>query len=73
VGRAHNVALATLPGFTLPGDISESRRYWERDLVDPEFVLTEGTLLVPEGPGMGVRPDVERIEAHSVRTACLPG
>ncbi|HEX9886893.1 MAG TPA: o-succinylbenzoate synthase [Longimicrobiales bacterium] len=73
VGRAHNVALATLPGFTLPGDISESRRYWERDLVDPEFVLTEGTLLVPEGPGIGVRPDVERIEAHSVRTACLPG
>jgi O-succinylbenzoate synthase len=54
VGRAHNVALASLPGFTLPGDISASRRYWERDIVEPEFVMTGGTMQVPPGPGIGV-------------------
>ncbi|MDT8342411.1 MAG: o-succinylbenzoate synthase [Longimicrobiales bacterium] len=67
VGRAHNVALASLPGFTLPGDISESRRYWERDLVEPEFVMENGTLTLPEGPGMGVTPCRERIDALTVR------
>jgi O-succinylbenzoate synthase len=69
VGRAHNVALASLEGFTLPGDISASGRYWERDVVDPEFVVEGGEMRVPEGPGIGVRPDVERIEALTVRRA----
>lgn len=69
VGRAHNVALATRPGFTLPGDISESRRYWERDIVRPEFEMIDGHLPVPDGPGIGVIPDVERIEALTVRRA----
>ena len=69
VGRAHNLALASLPGFTLPGDISASRRYWERDVVDPEFVVSEGHMDVPTGPGIGVAVDVERIEALAVRTA----
>ncbi len=55
VGRAHNLALASLPGFSLPGDISASRRYWERDVVDPEFELRGGTMTVPDGLGMGVR------------------
>jgi O-succinylbenzoate synthase len=54
VGRAHNLALASLPGFTLPGDISASRRYWERDIVEPEFVMSEGRISVPRGVGMGV-------------------
>ena len=71
VGRAHNVALATLAGFTLPGDISASRRYWERDLVEPEFELRDGTLPVPDGPGIGVRPVVDRIDALTVRRAVL--
>ena len=55
IGRAHNLALASLPGFTLPGDISASRRYWDRDIVDPEFELQDGTLTAPPGVGIGVR------------------
>ncbi len=55
LGRAANVALAALPGFTLPGDTSASRRYFERDLTEP-FVLDDGTLTVPLGPGIGVTP-----------------
>ncbi len=69
VGRAHNVALASLEGFTLPGDISASRRYWERDIVDPEFEMADGEMRVPDGVGIGVEPDVERIEALTVRRA----
>jgi o-succinylbenzoate synthase len=67
VGRAHNLALATLPGFTLPGDISASRRYWVRDLVTPEFELEGGKLPLPDGPGIGVEPDLARIEELTVR------
>ncbi len=69
IGRAHNVALASLPGFTLPGDISASRRYWERDIVWPEFEVVDGTMKVPDGPGIGVEPDRERIEALALRGA----
>jgi O-succinylbenzoate synthase len=69
VGRAHNVALASLPGFTLPGDISASRRYWERDIVSPEFEVHDGQMAVPTGPGIGVEIDVERVEALTVRKA----
>lgn len=67
VGRAYNVALASLPGFTIPGDISNSRRYWARDIVTPEFEMVGGMMPVPDGPGIGVTPDVERIEAMTVR------
>lgn len=68
VGRAHNVALASLPGFTLPGDISSSRRYWEQDIVFPEFeVRPDGKMDVPTGAGIGVDVDVERVEALTVR------
>jgi len=69
VGRAHNVALASLPGFILPGDISASRRYWERDIVAPEFEVEDGLMRVPTGPGIGVEVDVERIEALATRVA----
>jgi O-succinylbenzoate synthase len=57
LGRAANVALATLPGFTLPGDISASDRYWRRDLVTEPFVLRDGALRAPTGPGLGVTVD----------------
>ena len=67
IGRAHNVALATLPGFTLPGDISNSRRYWAEDLVTPEFEMVDGMMPVPEGPGIGVRPRTARIESLTTR------
>ncbi len=62
IGRAHNIHLAALPGFTLSNDISASSRYFAQDLVEPAFVLTpRGTLEVPEGPGIGVEPQPDRI------------
>ncbi|HKK94448.1 MAG TPA: enolase C-terminal domain-like protein, partial [Longimicrobiales bacterium] len=68
IGRGHNVALATLPGFTLPGDISESRRYWEEDIVEPEWDLSErGHIRPVDAPGIGVRPMVDRIRTEAVR------
>ena len=67
IGRAHNVALATLPGFTIPGDISNSSRYWEEDIVRPEFEMADGMMPVPDGPGIGVEPRTGRIEALTKR------
>jgi O-succinylbenzoate synthase len=55
IGRAPNLALAALPGFTLPGDTSASARYFAEDITEP-FVLQDGHLPVPTGPGIGVRP-----------------
>ncbi len=67
VGRAHNVALASLPGFTLPGDISASRRYWSEDIVTPEFTLSGGTVTVPSGPGIGVDLRQDLLDAWTVK------
>lgn len=69
IGRAHNVALATLPGFSLPGDISASARYYARDIAGPDFTLNteDSTLAVPEGPGIGVEIDRPALEAATVR------
>lgn len=67
IGRAHNLCLATLPGFSLPGDISESRRYWDRDIVNPEFTLDEGRMTPLVEPGIGVEPDRDRIRRLAVR------
>ena len=64
VGRAANVALATLPNFALPGDISASARYYREDIAKPDFILNEdSTLSVPSGPGLGVRVLPERLAA----------
>lgn len=73
IGRAHNVALASLPNFSIPGDVSPSRRYWTRDIVDPEWDMdAEGYVAVPrEKPGMGVEVDREQIEALAVRTEII--
>lgn len=68
IGRAANVALASLPGFTLPGDLSASDRYYFEDLVDPPFVLNpDGTLTVPQGPGLGVTIDRRRVDRVTLR------
>lgn len=69
IGRAYNVALASLPGFTLPGDISPSRRYWERDIVTPEWTMDgEGFVQVPLArPGIGVDVDEAQVEGLTVR------
>jgi o-succinylbenzoate synthase len=65
IGRAHNVALASLPGFTLPGDISASRRYFARDIIAPEVeVAPDGTIAVPHGPGLGFEVDIPFLESH---------
>jgi O-succinylbenzoate synthase len=68
IGRAHNVAVSSLPNFRLPGDVSESARYYERDLVDPPFGLNpDGTITVPTGPGIGVEVDEEWLDTRTVR------
>ena len=73
VGRAYNVALASLPNFSLPGDLSPSARYWEQDVVAPEWTMDrEGWVTVPRSaPGLGVAVDEERIEALTVRRESL--
>ena len=58
IGRAANLALAALPGFTLPGDTSASARYFKQDITEP-FVMDDGYLTVPTGPGIGIEPDLE--------------
>jgi O-succinylbenzoate synthase len=68
IGRAHNIALSTLPGFTLPGDVTASKRYWEEDIIEPEVMVSpQGTIRVPLRPGIGYVPRVERIEKLTVR------
>jgi O-succinylbenzoate synthase len=73
IGRAYNVALASLPNFSLPGDLSPSARYWARDIVTPEWTMDgEGMVRVPrDRPGLGVSVDVEMIERLSVRFEVL--
>jgi O-succinylbenzoate synthase len=64
IGRAHNIAMSTLPNFTLPGDVSASRRYWTEDIIEPEVEVTaQGTIRVPTAPGIGYAPRLDRIEA----------
>jgi O-succinylbenzoate synthase len=68
IGRAGNVAVASLPGFTLPGDISASARYFPEDVVDPAFVLNpDSTLSVPTGPGLGVNVREDVIQRLTLR------
>jgi O-succinylbenzoate synthase len=66
IGRAHNIALASLRGFTLPGDISASSRYFERDIITPGVtVAADGTVAVPDGPGLGFAVDLSFIESRT--------
>ena len=66
IGRAHNIAITALPGFTLPGDTAASSRYWERDLIDPEVTVHNGQIHVPEKPGIGYEPVRARIEEYTL-------
>ena len=69
IGRAHNIAMSTLAGFTLPGDVSASKRYWSEDIIEPEVEVTSnGTILVPKTPGIGYAVRRDRIEQLTVRT-----
>jgi O-succinylbenzoate synthase len=72
IGRAYNVALASLPNFVKPGDVSPSARYWERDIVTPEWTMTGGMMRVPlDRPGIGVDVDRDRIDNLTVREEVL--
>lgn len=73
IGRAHNVALASLPNFRIPGDISPSRRYWEQDIVSPEWTMSsDGMVDVPvDVPGMGVTVDLDHVDDITVRKFSL--
>jgi O-succinylbenzoate synthase len=68
IGRAHNIAMSTLPGFTLPGDVSASQRYWNEDIIEPGVAVTaKGTIRVPDTPGLGYAVRRDRIEKLTVR------
>jgi len=68
IGRAHNIAMATLAGFTLPGDVSASGRYWEEDIIEPPVtVSSRGTITAPDKPGIGFEVNIKRIEQLTVR------
>jgi len=72
VGRAHNIAMSTLENFTLPGDVSASKRYWQEDIIEPEVeVSPQGTIRAPERPGSGFEPKLDMIERLTVRREVL--
>ncbi len=66
IGRAHSLALATLPWFDRAADLSESRRYFDRDLIDPPWTLDSGTLTPRSEPGIGVEPELSYLEEATV-------
>lgn len=68
IGRSHNIALASLPNFSLPGDISASQRYWAEDIIEPEITVSaQGEILIPDVPGRGFAVRLDRIERCTVR------
>jgi O-succinylbenzoate synthase len=72
IGRAHNIHLASLPNFTLPGDIAASKRYYAPDLIEPAIdVASDGTIAVPTGPGLGVHIVRERVDRATLRAITL--
>lgn len=73
IGRAHNVALASLPNFVLPGDLSPSARYWEKDIVTPEWTMdNEGMVAIPlDRPGMGVNVDLDLVDVLTIRSETI--
>jgi O-succinylbenzoate synthase len=72
IGRAHNIALASLPGFSLPDDISVSSRYFAKDVIVPEVIVAaDGTVEVPRGPGLGFGVDLDYIKAQTIEDTKL--
>jgi o-succinylbenzoate synthase len=68
IGRAHNIAMSTLPNFSLPGDVSASKRYWHQDIISPEVTVTpQGTIRVPTAPGIGFEPRRDFIDSITTR------
>ena len=72
IGRAHNIAISTRAGYTMPGDVSASKRYWHEDIIEPAVEVTpQGTIIAPDGPGIGFKVRRDRIEKLSVRNAAI--
>jgi O-succinylbenzoate synthase len=72
IGRAHNIALSTLANFSLPGDVSASKRYWKEDIIDPEVeVSPQGMIAISDQPGRGYRVKTDLIEKLTVRKETL--
>lgn len=72
IGRAHNIAIATLAGYTMPGDVSASKRYWHEDIITPAVeVSATGTITAPEGPGIGFEIRGDRIEKSTTRKIAI--
>jgi O-succinylbenzoate synthase len=68
IGRSHNIALSTLENFSLPGDVSASKRYWKEDIVEPEItVSSEGEIAIPDTPGRGYQVKTELVQRLTVR------
>jgi O-succinylbenzoate synthase len=68
IGRAHNIAMSTLAGFSLPGDVSASERYWNDDIISPVVEVTpKGTIKVPNTPGLGYAVNRDFVEKLTVR------
>jgi o-succinylbenzoate synthase len=72
IGRAHNIAISTLRGYTMPGDVSASKRYWHEDIIEPAVEVSQnGTIIAPEKAGIGFEVKRKRIEKLSVRKALI--
>lgn len=74
IGRAHNIAISTLPNFLFPGDTAASSNYWDEDIIEPEVIVQNGVIRVPDGPGIGFEPKLKRIQeltAHEQSFAFL--
>jgi o-succinylbenzoate synthase len=73
IGRAHNIAMSTLPGFALPGDVSASARYWQNDIIDPPVTVSpHGTIPAPSAPGIGHKVNEQAINELTVRSETIP-
>lgn len=73
IGRAHNIALTSLPNFILPGDTASSSRYWEEDVITPEVIAIDGYITVPDGYGIGYEPNLEVMERYTVEHFTFEG
>ncbi|WP_409304176.1 o-succinylbenzoate synthase [Peribacillus sp. SCS-155] len=66
IGRAHNIAITSLPNFTLPGDTAASSLYWAEDIIDPEVTVEDGSITIPDSPGIGYAPSVAKIDKYTM-------
>ncbi|WP_071393404.1 o-succinylbenzoate synthase [Bacillus tuaregi] len=73
VGRAHNIAITSLENFTMPGDTAGSSHYWERDIIDPEVVVKDGRITVPDKPGIGYEVNRKMVDYYTVEAKTFRG